>query len=158
LSRCADSGPSIGGARIQGKSEIGWAPIELTEAGKQSVLRNTGIDGIPVLHWHGDTFDLPAGAQRLASTAACENQAFSIGSAVAVQFHPEVGARNFERWLICNTGQIAAMTDHSVASLREQAKVYADVATREGQRWFAEWLSVKAARAARCPSWVICVD
>jgi GMP synthase (glutamine-hydrolysing) len=78
--------------------------------------------------------------QRLASTAQCENQAFSIGSALAVQFHPEVRARDFERWLICNTGQIAAMAEHSVASLRGQAQWYADSAALVGQKWFSEWL------------------
>jgi GMP synthase (glutamine-hydrolysing) len=132
------------GARVfEGITEIGWAPITLTEAGRRSVLRTTGIDAIPVLHWHGHTFELPTGAQRLASTTACENQAYSIGSALAVQFHPEVSARNFERWLICNTGQIAGMADHSVASLREQARAHADVAARQGQRWFTEWLTAR---------------
>jgi GMP synthase (glutamine-hydrolysing) len=129
------------GARVfKGNTEIGWAPIALTEAGTQSILSGTGIHAAPVLHWHGDTFELPAGAQRLASTAACENQAYSIGPALGVQFHPEVRARDFERWLICNAGQIAAMSDRSVASLREQARAHADVAAQEGQRWFAEWL------------------
>ena len=129
------------GARVsKGTPEIGWAPIELTEAGRQSELKRTGEQGVRVLHWHGDTFDLPIGAQRLASTPPCENQAFSIGSALAVQFHPEVRARDFERWLICNTGQIAALPDHSVASLREQARSYADGAARVGQAWFAQWL------------------
>jgi GMP synthase (glutamine-hydrolysing) len=128
------------GARVfKGETEIGWAPIVLTEAGRRSVLRSTA--GIPVLHWHGDTFELPVGAQRLASTAACTNQAFSIGSALAVQFHPEVSARNFERWLICNAGQIAGMTEHSVSSLREQARVHADLAVRQAKEWFAEWLA-----------------
>jgi len=122
------------GARVTGGTlEIGWAPIELTEAGQRSVLKRTGEQRIPVLHWHGDAFDLPTGAQRLASTAQCENQAFSIGSALACQFHPEVRARDFERWLICNTGQIAAMREHSVASLREQARSHADTAASEGQ-------------------------
>jgi len=51
-----------------------------------------------------------------------------------------VRARDFERWLICNTGQIAALPDHSVASLREQARSYADGAARVGQAWFAQWL------------------
>ena len=83
------------GARVfKGSPEIGWAPIELTDAGRRSVLRRTGEEGVPVLHWHGDSFDLPVGAQRLASTPRCENQAFSIGSALAVQFHPEVRARD----------------------------------------------------------------
>jgi GMP synthase (glutamine-hydrolysing) len=129
------------GARVfKGTTEIGWAPIELTGAGYRSVLGRTGEQGIPVLHWHGDTFDLPTGAQRLASTAQCENQAFSIGPALAVQFHPEVRARDFERWLICNTGQIAAMSEHSVASLRKQARLHADSAAIIGQEWFTQWL------------------
>jgi GMP synthase (glutamine-hydrolysing) len=129
------------GARVfKGTTEIGWAPIELTAAGRCSVLRHTGEQDTPVLHWHGDTFDLPEGAQRLASTAQCENQAFSIGSALAVQFHPEVRARYFERWLICNTGQIAAMAEHSVASLRRQAQQHADSAALIGQEWFSEWV------------------
>lgn len=129
------------GARVfSGQAEIGWAPIRLTDAGRQSVLKSTGEESVPVLHWHRDTFDLPAGAQRLASTVLCENQAFTIGSALAVQFHPEVRARNFERWLICNTGQIAEMADQSVSSLRQQAESYADRSARYGQQWFAEWL------------------
>jgi GMP synthase (glutamine-hydrolysing) len=129
------------GARVfKGSPEVGWAPIELTDIGRQSVLRRTGEDRVPVLHWHGDTFDLPVGARRLASTPQCENQAFSIGSALAVQFHPEVRARDFERWLICNAGQIAAMPEHSVASLRQQARLHADAAAFVGQDWFTRWL------------------
>ena len=130
------------GARVQaGTKEIGWAPIELTDEGRSSILGQNGGQNIPVLHWHGDTFDLPKGAKRLASTAQCENQAFSIGSALAVQFHPEVRARDFERWLICNTGQIADMPDHSVQSLREQARLHADAAALIGQGWFRQWLA-----------------
>lgn len=131
---------TLGAPVFKSSPEIGWAPIELTDAGRQSVLRRTGEEGVPVLHWHGDSFDLPVGAQRLASTPQCENQAFSIGSALAVQFHPEVRARDFERWLICNTGQIAAMHDHSVTSLRQQARLHADTAAIVGQDWFAQWL------------------
>jgi hypothetical protein len=42
--------------------------------------------------------------------------------------------------LICNTGQIAAMVDHSVASLRQQAQLHADTAAIVGQHWLAQWL------------------
>ena len=131
---------ALGGRVFKGSPEIGWAPIELTDMGRQGVLKRTGELGLPVLHWHADAFDLPVGAQRLASTPRCENQAFSIGSALAVQFHPEVRARDFERWLICNAGQIAAMTEHSVGSLRQQAQLHADTAAVAGQDWFAHWL------------------
>ena len=105
------------------------------------MLRGIGRQAIPVLHWYGDTFDLPAGVDRLASTPDCANQAFSLGATLAVQFHPEVGARHFERWLICNAGQIARMTGHTVRSLRDQAAHYADAAAVSGQQWFAEWLT-----------------
>lgn len=129
------------GARVYpGTSEIGWAPITLTAAGEQSVLRDVGRAEVPILHWHGDTFDLPPGADRLASTPDCENQAFSLGATLAVQFHPEVSARHFERWLICNTAQIARMEGHTVRSLRDQAARYADAAVARNRLWFAEWL------------------
>ncbi len=131
---------ALGGRVYAGTTEIGWVPVKLTEAGERSVLCAIGRDAIPVLHWHSDTFDLPDGAERLASTPECVNQAFSLGATLAVQFHPEVGARHFERWLICNTGQIALMESHTVRSLRDQARRYADAAALSGQKWFAAWL------------------
>ena len=130
------------GARVYpAATEIGWAPITLTDAGQRSVLRDVGRDGVPVLHWHGDTFDLPGGAERLAYTPDCAIQAFSLGATLAMQFHPEVRARHFERWLICNAGQIALMEKHTVGSLREEAARHADAAALRGQQWLAEWLA-----------------
>jgi GMP synthase-like glutamine amidotransferase len=67
--------------------EIGWFPIEPTPQGRASGLHING----PVFHWHGETFDLPAGATLLASSVGCVNQAFSIGPRVlGLQFHLEV--------------------------------------------------------------------
>jgi GMP synthase-like glutamine amidotransferase len=70
------------------QKEIGWFPIKRT--GAQHAL----FDGIPVsftaLHWHGETFDLPAGAIRLAKTAVVPNQAFAARPRVlGLQFHME---------------------------------------------------------------------
>ncbi len=129
------------GARVYpATTEFGWAPILLTGSGERSVLGDVGSERVPVLHWHGDAFDLPDGAERLAYTPECANQAFSIGATLAVQFHPEVSARHFERWLICNAGQIALMEKHTVQSLRDEAARHADAAARSGQEWLAEWL------------------
>jgi GMP synthase-like glutamine amidotransferase len=68
--------------------EIGWFPIEVVNAGPDALPYP---DKGTVLHWHGETFDLPAGAVHLARSAACEHQAFQIGRRVlGLQFHPEV--------------------------------------------------------------------
>lgn len=85
------------GARVQpmlGASgervyEVGWAALRF-EPG-QAVLRGLP-ETAPVLHWHGDACELPAGARRLASTDACPNQAFQLGNRqFGLQFHCEVG-------------------------------------------------------------------
>lgn len=70
--------------------EVGWAELTFDRASEAEVL--AGIpDVTPMFHWHGDTFDLPAGAQLFASTPACRAQAFRLDRRwFALQFHPEV--------------------------------------------------------------------
>lgn len=68
--------------------------LVITEAGRASPLHHLGGD-VCVLHWHGDTFDLPNDASLLASTAACENQAYSLGpNVLGLQFNGEVDGRD----------------------------------------------------------------
>jgi len=96
------------GARVYPgpEKEIGFGPITLTAEGRAAAL--AAFEESPVLHWHGDTFDLPDGAARLASTEVCENQAFSYGpNATGFQFHPEAGGPGFERWLIGHAVELA---------------------------------------------------
>ena len=67
--------------------EIGWFPLETEDTGG-NVFRLPS--GVPVFHWHGETFDLPRGAVHLAKSEACENQEFQIGpNVVGLQFHLE---------------------------------------------------------------------
>lgn len=67
--------------------EIGWFPVEATPEGERFGLPAC-MDGF---HWHEDTWSLPAGAVRLAGSAACANQAFAHGDRlVGIQFHPEM--------------------------------------------------------------------
>jgi len=78
--------------------EVGWGAVTfIPPAGTEAALE--GLDESEVvLHWHGDTFDLPRGARRLASTLACENQMFRFGRSYALQFHVEVTAADVKRW------------------------------------------------------------
>ncbi len=80
------------GARVYRapQREIGWLPVTCTGAGAASGLfAGLGREFTP-LHWHGDTFNLPAGAVQLARSAACAQQAFLYGEgALGLQFHLE---------------------------------------------------------------------
>ena len=121
--------------------EIGWAPLMLTDDGKQSSLRFLDANETPVLHWHGDTFDLPDGATLLASTELVPHQAFSWGeSALGVQFHPEVTARGLERWFIGHTAEIAATPGVDVPQLRADTEKHGEALERQGRQWFGSWL------------------
>lgn len=78
------------GARVYRNpaKEIGWFPVEGIPSVNGRWFRF--LPSMVVFHWHGETFDLPPGAVRLAKSDACENQAFQIGSSViGLQFHLE---------------------------------------------------------------------
>lgn len=121
------------------KKEIGFAPIILTEAGKRSCL--SAFDKAPVLHWHGDTFDLPEGATLLASTPDCRNQAYSYGSnVIAFQFHPEGVATGFERWLIGHASELNRVGIDPV-SLRGEFANLRDGLRKRAVFCLREWLN-----------------
>ncbi|MFV0253207.1 MAG: glutamine amidotransferase [Beutenbergiaceae bacterium] len=91
-----------------GRSEIGYGPLTLTSQGRSSVL--AALDSEPVLHWHGDQFEIPAGAERLAQTPGFPNQAFSAGPhALGLQFHLEADHRRIEQWLIGHAHELATV-------------------------------------------------
>ena len=80
------------GARVyrHREREIGWMPIDLTAAGQASPVFGFLPPSLPVFHWHGDTFEPPAGAVHLARSAACEQQAFLYaGRVLGLQCHLE---------------------------------------------------------------------
>lgn len=83
--------------------EFGWGPITLTHAGASSPVASFNRH---VFHCHGDTFDLPFGAELLASSSRYQNQAFRIGPHLGVQFHAEVTARGLSRWSIGHVARI----------------------------------------------------
>ena len=72
------------------EKEIGWLPISLRSGSGTDLFFPGAPRELTVFHWHGDTFDLPAGADWLASSAGCAHQAFAFGErVVGLQFHLE---------------------------------------------------------------------
>ena len=79
------------GARVEPgpAPEIGWAEVELSDAARGDALLGGLPRSFPALHWHGDVFELPAGAAHLARSRATPNQAFRSGRAYGLLFHLE---------------------------------------------------------------------
>lgn len=127
------------GAQVRaGTREIGWAPVALTEAGAASCL--APLDGVPVLHWHGDTFDIPPGGELLARTDATAHQAFRHGAhALALQFHPEADPARIEAWLIGHACELAA-AGIDVPALRAQSAALGDATHAAATAMLAQWL------------------
>ncbi len=104
--------------------EIGWYDVRPTAAGRADpVLGHLGpVETI--FQWHGDMFEIPRGAVRLARSAGCPNQAFRWGERVyGLQFHLEVDERMIERWLRvpANLAEIAA-SDGAIDAARIRAE------------------------------------
>lgn len=118
--------------------EIGWSTLQLSDPGQRSCLR--ALDRVEVLHWHGDTFDLPQYAVPLAATVLTPNQAFSYGNGtLALQFHPEVRGDQMEPWLIGHTLELRQAGVH-IQALRSRSVVNADLKAAAGQAMLRHWL------------------
>ena len=116
--------------------EIGWYPLQKTDAGlSDPVLAPLQVDA-PVFQWHGCHFDIPRDAVHLARSAQCEQQAFRYGdNAYGFQFHLEMDEQLVERWLanpmyrdeLAASGlahdehAIRAQTRQHIAAMQQQA-------------------------------------
>ena len=94
---------AVGGVVTRnGVKEIGWHTVDLDQPGQRDPLFAGLPETLTVFQWHGDTFSIPKGAVRLATSPACENQAFRCGFggiAYAFQFHLEVTPAMVEEWV-----------------------------------------------------------
>ena len=136
------------GARVYAadRPEVGLLDVELTAEGRDDPLFAGLADPFVSLQWHGDTFDLPADAVRLASSPLIANQAFRVGErAYGVQFHLEVTGEMAVEW-----GSIPAYRESLAATLGNAAgaEFIADVERRSAElhpparRLFANWLEL----------------
>jgi len=118
------------------RKEVGYSPLKVLDPALAQ------LEGIPVLHWHGDTFALPANAQRLASSDLYENQAFSRGrNVLALQFHAEMGLdERFGVWVDSWPGDIAA-AGTTAERLHADHAEHGHASLIAGQAVIAEWLT-----------------
>jgi GMP synthase (glutamine-hydrolysing) len=131
------------GSRVYGgeAKEIGWAPIQLTPEGERSCLTGLKSCDYQVLHWHGDTFDLPQDATRLAATAITPNQAFAVGDkALGLQFHLEADPAEIERWLIGHAHEIDATAGLSPKTIRADTARHGAAVAASAAGCILRWL------------------
>lgn len=128
------------GAKVYalGVKEIGFGPISLTKDGYTSAL--AALNTTPVLHWHGDQFDIPPGTARLAGTAIGVNQAFARGPQVlGLQFHLEVDIQYIEHWLVGHANELT-QAGIDPRALRAQAQKHGPLLSVIARNVFTTWL------------------
>ena len=128
------------GARVYAgpAKEVGFFPLAAVD--QASPLRH--LQGVAVLHWHGDTFDLPGDVELLASTAAYPHQAFRRGpNILALQFHAEMGLDpRFDAW-VEQWPEAIAEVGSSPTAMRDAHAAHGPAAVDAGRRMVAEWLA-----------------
>jgi GMP synthase-like glutamine amidotransferase len=110
------------------QKEIGFFPVTLANNAWRTLMsgRTPPPVGATVFHWHGDTFDLPEGAELLASSPVTPNQAFCVGtSTIALQFHLESTLESIDSLAAASLGEIGRGTyqvpaDTARARLRKE--------------------------------------
>lgn len=107
--------------------EIGWLPVRAeSHAAACGWLGGLGSE-FEVFHWHGETFGLPEGAQRILSSAACANQGFVIGNLLALQCHIEMTADMVRAWAREGAAETAAARGPTV---QDEVAMTADLEAR----------------------------
>ncbi|RTL86144.1 MAG: glutamine amidotransferase [Hyphomicrobiales bacterium] len=121
--------------------EIGWGAVmpETTMSADAAFCRLLA-EAPSMFHFHGDTFDLPAGARRLASSSRYPNQAYAIDDyALGLQFHPEVTADALERWYVGHACELAA-EKVDIMALRKAGRELAPKLEQAALRFWRSWI------------------
>jgi GMP synthase (glutamine-hydrolysing) len=121
--------------------EIGWSPISITPHGQVDSLLGYLPENATVFQWHGDGFELPSGAIRLASSVNYENQAFRVGKNIyALQFHLEVTPPMIARWIDERSKDLALAPYILPDKILADTQNYAPILKYYGERFLSEFL------------------
>jgi GMP synthase (glutamine-hydrolysing) len=131
--------------------EIGWTPISITPHGQVDSLLGYLPENATVFQWHGDGFELPAGAIRLATSAHYGTQAFRLGKTIyGLQFHLEVTPRMIERWIEERSKDIAQAPYVLPEKILADTQSYAPALKYYGERFISEFIR-RVSRIRRQP-------
>jgi GMP synthase (glutamine-hydrolysing) len=135
------------------RPEVGVLPVAVTAAARGDPVLGQLGDEFVALQWHGDTFGIPAGAVRLAGSAAYQNQAFRFGeTAYGVQFHVEITDRMLADWhevpAYAQSAQ-AVLGDGGFQQLSADFAAAAAAMAKSASLMFAGWLDQATATKAR---------
>lgn len=129
--------------------EIGWSPVAITPHGLVDSLLGYLPESATVFQWHGDGFELPQGAIRLAYSAHFENQAFRLGKSVyGLQFHLEVTPRMIARWIDERSKELAQAPYVLPDKILSDTQNYAPTLKYYSERFLSEFIR----RASRVKS------
>lgn len=132
--------------------EIGWYEVSPTAEAEGDPLFAHFAPRETVFQWHGDTFELPAGAVQLCRGESCPQQAFRYGEhAYGVQFHAEVTAEIIDRWLSEPAGcqELAELVDIDAAKICEQSPRQLPAMHELAAKLFGGFAKLCEARSAR---------
>ena len=139
---------SLGARVYPGASpEVGVLPVSLTSHAHSDAVFSAAPASFAALQWHGDTYDLPAGAVRLAGSELYEQQAFVFGRAYALQFHIEVDAALLAQWgaVPAYAGSLAALGgDDPLGELLAQVQGTQPESNELARLLFGRWLELVA--------------
>ena len=135
------------GARVYpaARREVGWAPVRFLGVEREPALRGIRAEET-LLHWHGDTFDLPPGAVHLAATEVCPNQAFHLDNRqFGLQFHCELPGDMVAVWVREDADYVTgAHGPHGPERILTDTRRHAGEAQRVGDRLLGNILAIFA--------------
>ena len=125
--------------------EIGWGRVDVVDPGEAQRWLGDAVS-FDSFHWHGETFDIPAGAARILSSAHCANQAFVLGKHLAMQCHVEMTPELIGLWCRDWHKEVASLAarmpsvqtpDEMMRGVEDRTRALNAIADRVYARWSA---------------------
>jgi len=134
---------ALGGAvGLSPQKEIGWGRVDVAD-NEPARAWFGGTRGFLAFHWHGETFSIPPGATRIASSPHCDNQAFALGKHLALQCHVEMTPEMIRSW--CQSGKreierSAGASVQPVSEIESHLHARVSVLNAVAERLYGRWI------------------